>query len=125
VRRGVAGFLQQARQHGGLGVKPVDHAGFDVAFDRSEVTVHKMTGGKLAGHHGGAARGADGMIDGEILEIGALRSHAIEPGSLAEGAAMDAEIAVAPIVGENEDNIGLGWCGRHEVGAPAEEKAQN
>jgi hypothetical protein len=66
------------------------------------MAVNKMPGGVLTGHHSGATGGADGVVDREILEIDTFGGHAVQIWGFAEGAAVNIEVAVAPIVGEDE-----------------------
>ena len=73
----------------------------------------------------GEQRGAGGRADGGgavvVCELGALGGEAIElrselRGAVAGGAAgvleKDAEVTVAEVVGEDEDDVGRGGCGR-------------
>jgi hypothetical protein len=68
----------------------------------------------VAGHEGGAAGGADGGGDVELLKPGALAGKAVEVGGFDVGMAGEGGIAKALVVGEDEDDIrrALGTAGR-------------
>ena len=58
--------------------------------------------------------GADRAADVKVIEDHSLGSHAIEVRSGGQGGAVEADVAVAHVVDEDEDDVGLlcGWKGR-------------
>lgn len=65
-----------------------------------------------AGHEGCAGRGA-GWAHVEVIKADTLIVQAIDMWGLQERVPMPAEIAVALVIGENEDNVGLNLCVRN------------
>jgi hypothetical protein len=59
-----------------------------------------------AGEEGGAGRGTGGA-DVKILKAHALGAEAVEVGRLEDGVAVGGDVAVALVVGEEEDDVGL------------------
>ena len=66
-----------------------------------------MSGRELARHDRHSAGGAYWAIDGEIREVHALASHFIQMRGLAKSTAMNSQISVTPIIGEDENNVGF------------------
>ncbi len=64
-----------------------------------------MTGVQARHEHapGGGADGASGVVVGEAHAFG---GHAVQVGRLDEALAVGAEVAVAQIVGQDEDDVG-------------------
>ena len=119
----VARFLHHAWEHGSVGVQPVGHTAFDVGFDTLEMLVNALPSRKLAGHHGHTTGRTDRAVDGEVGEINALAGHPIEIWRFAEGAAMNAKVAVPPIIGKDENDVGFGrFVGRQSSSHKQEQK---
>lgn len=78
-----------------------------MCFDALEVLVDGVSGWELAGHDGDATGGADGAVYGEVREIYSFFCHLVHVWGLAEGAAVLAHVCVAPVVCEDEDDVGL------------------
>ena len=80
--------------------------------------------GVLAGHEAAARRRADGAAGVGLGEAHALGRQAVEVGRLDALLAVAAEVAVAEVVGQDEDDVGLG-AGACTGAAAAPETARN
>ena len=87
-----------------------------------EMLVDAVAGGVVAGDDGGAAGGADGVADRELVEVGAFFDEAIEVGGFEVGVVVGGEVAPAPVVGVNEEDVGAGVGG---MGEAAEDTEKN
>ena len=74
---------------------------------RVEMPMDAVASREMARHHGGSTGRTYGTIDCEVLKISSLFCHLVDARRLAEGAAVDAQIAVSPIIGEDENDIGF------------------
>ena len=93
---GVAGGLEHLRQRGGLQREPL------ALEDRVGDAVLELV---PAGHQRAARRRARGA-DMEVREPHALGMQLVEVGRLEHGIAMRGDVAVALVVGEDEDDVG-------------------
>ena len=64
-----------------------------------------MACGKLARHDSDSAGRTHRAIDCEVLKIGSLFCHLVDARRLAERAAVNAQIAISPIVREDEYDV--------------------
>jgi hypothetical protein len=73
----------------------------------------------LAGHERAARWSAHGIAGVDLGEADAIGGEAVDVGGLDALLSVAAEVAVTEIVGEDENNIGLGWgvLGRQGSGA--------
>ena len=62
-----------------------------------------------AGHEGCAGRGA-GWAHVEVVKADTFIMQAVELWSLQERVPVPAKVAVALVIGKNEDNVGLNFC---------------
>jgi len=62
---------------------------------------------KLAGHYGRTTGRTHSVANGEILKIATFSSQTVQIRYLKGFAAMTTSIAIAPIIREDEDNIGV------------------
>ena len=83
------------------GIEPAGGGG------EEDVLVHFDPLRVAAGEEGGSGRGADGRGDHEAGELASFLGEAIDVGRLDFGGAEAAEIAVALVVGEDNDEVGL------------------
>lgn len=72
---------------------------------RSERVVNTDPIGRAAREQRGARGGTDGLRDVEIRELPTFRRHAIEVRRVESFRAENADIRVALIVGENDDDV--------------------
>ena len=63
--------------------------------------------GVAAGEDGGAGGGADGSGGVEVVEDDGVLGHVVEVGSLDERVTGVAAVAVALVIGHDEDDVGL------------------
>ena len=114
---GVAGVLQRLGQgHFGGG----QAAGGDGAEDAELIVGHAGADGVASGHESGAARGADLGGGIELREAQAFGGHTIQIRRLDRRVAVAAEVAVAEVVGQDDDDVRL----RGGVGADGERDEQ-
>ena len=107
VGRRVAGGLQHPRQRRRLGVEPVGHVALGVVFHPGEVAVDVVAGGKMPGQDGGPAGRTHAARDREPVEIRALPGQPVDVRGLHIRVAVTRQVAPAPVVGEDEDDVGL------------------
>ena len=98
--RGVAGVLEALRQEKLVGVQPV--AGGSGNDDGLESVAERIASG-----HQGGARGRAHRLRVELLELHALLRQLVEVGRLDVGAAVEADVFPAEIVGDDIDDVGL------------------
>ena len=112
VRRGVTGFLEHARQQRCFRIEPVRHAACHILCMAGEVLMHAMPRRILAGNDRGAAGRAHGIAHGELMEVGALACEAVEIRCLQMRMPVAGEIAKAPVIGVDEEDVRLRRTGR-------------
>lgn len=66
-----------------------------------------LPSGELARHHRNSAWRTDRAVDGEVGEVDSLFGHTVNVGRLAESTAVATQVSVAPIIGEDENDIWL------------------
>ena len=76
--------------------------------------MHSYALGVTSGEERGARGGADGGGDEEIGKLAAFVRHAVEVWRLYLGGTEASEVAVALVVGEDDDKIGLCFGGARE-----------
>ena len=103
VRSSVTSFLQHAREKGSIWIEPVGHAALRVTGHPSEMAIDVVTGGEVAGHHGGAAGRADAAGHREAVKVRALASEPIDIGRLR--IRMFAQCKVVQVVNRDEQDI--------------------
>ena len=103
----IARLFEQTRQHVSLRVQPVRHATLVILFRCREVLMHRKPRRIEPSHHRRATRRAHGIQHIELLKVCALAGQLIKVGRLQPGAAMAGEIAPAPVVGIDKDDVGL------------------
>lgn len=112
------------------GVGDGDFAGrespFGVREEDASRTAHAAADGIAAGQEGGPAGGADLRRDVEIGKAKPLGGHAIEMGCPDRRGAVAAEIAVAEVIGEDDDDVGPlgGLSGGDEESAEGQDEEQ-
>ena len=79
----------------------------------AERSVDADTIGVAAGQQSGARRGADGLRGVPVREHPPFAGHAIEIGSLESFGAEDADVGVALVVGENDNDVWRAFLGGH------------
>ena len=79
--------------------------------------------GVAAGHDAGAGGGADGCRGVEVIEHDGVFGHLVEVGRLDEGMSGVAAIAVAVVVGHDENDVRWGFD-REDRKAGEEEKGE-
>ena len=103
----VAGLLEEAGQRGRVRVEPVGHASGVVLGRRREMLVDGVPGRVTPGHQGRAAGRADGVEHVELEEVRALSGEPVDVGGLQPRMAVAREVAPAPVVGEDDDDVRL------------------
>ena len=106
VRGAVTGLLEKTRGSGRTRVQPVGHVAREILRRRGKVLVNAEARGKHARHRGGAAGRAHGIEDVELVEVGAFARESVEVRRPQPRVPVRREIAPAPVVGENEDDVG-------------------
>ncbi|MFT6863092.1 MAG: hypothetical protein ACJAVK_001653, partial [Akkermansiaceae bacterium] len=83
--------------------------GVESFFGRREedMLVHADALGVAAGEEGGTGGGANRGGDHEVGELAAFGGEAVDIGGLDLGGAEAAEVAVALVIGEDDDEVGL------------------
>lgn len=78
VAGGVAGLLEQPRQQRDLRIKPIGHPPRDVLLMTREVFMHAVPRREMPGDDRRPTRRADGVANGELMEVGPLASQTVE-----------------------------------------------
>ena len=120
----VAGRPQEARQRRRARIEPVGHPPRTVLARVREVLVHAPPRRILPGHHRRAARRADGVEDVELPEVDALRGQLVQVRRAEPRRAVGGEVAPAPVVGEDEDDVGARGRSRAAEGSRGEDEQQ-
>ena len=102
----IACLLEKLGKQRQPGIQPVRHPRLLMVLHRGKMLVNTMPRRELSRHHRGSTGRTNGIVDGELLKIDPFLRHPVEVGCLTERAAMYAKIPVAPVIGENEDNVG-------------------
>ena len=126
-RGAVTGGLQRPRQRGGAGIQPVRHPAARVVAQPGEVRIAVPARGVLAGHRRDARGRADGMRRVELQEPRAVGGQPVEMRRPDSRVAVAAEIAVAEVVGQNEEEVGArggSRCGTRELGRAGGERGE-
>ena len=100
VRGGVAGLLEQLRQC----VDAARQMGFVIAEMLADVKPQRVT----SGEDGSACRRADGGRRIELRQLDATGRQGIQVRRLDRLAPETGEVRITQIIGEDEDNVGLG-----------------
>ena len=87
---------------------------------------HAAANGQAPGEQRGAAGRADGSGDVEVREAHALAGHAVEVGRADARMTVATQVAVAQIVGQNDDQVGqlLGPHCRGRIGQQSQDPCQ-
>jgi hypothetical protein len=130
--RGIAGITEATdapfAEHGGGVAGLLEHFGDgEVAglqeFFVSLVAADAGVAGVEACHQRAAGRGADGAAGVDLGEAGTFGGHAVDVWRLDFLLAVAAEVAVAEIVGEDEDDVGRAALGENRDGEGGQEGA--
>jgi hypothetical protein len=111
VSRRVARGLQHPGQRRRLRVEPVRHVALGVALHPREVAVDIVARRKMPRQHRSPAGRTHPARDREPVEVRTLPGQPIDVRRLDVGMTVTRQIAPAPVIGEDEDNVGA-WSGR-------------
>src|SRR5262249_20061860 len=117
---GVAGSLERARDGGGFWIEEVRLFRAAIAGAGLEEIGDAPARGVHPGEKTGARRRADGRGDVELSELGSFSGETVDVRRGNEVAAVAADVAVAHVVGEEEEDVGFGG-GFGGVGARGEQ----
>ena len=109
---GITGFLQKSREERRTGVEPVGHVAPGIAGHPGKVPINIVTGGKVSGHHRGATRRTDPTGYREPVKVRTLPRKAINIRGLDIRVTVTPEIPPAPVIGEDEQDVGFLCRGR-------------
>src|SRR4051812_12110646 len=107
----VARTLEQTRQRHRLWVEPVHLAGRAILRRCANRLMHAEPGGEPSGREGHAARRTDRTADIKLIEFGPLTRELVKVWRIDQFVAVAAQISPAPIVGQNEDDVGRAFGG--------------
>ena len=89
-----------------MGLEPIRHPALLVALDGREVPVDGVPSRELSGQDGRPAGGANTAGNRELVELAAFQGKTIDVGRLQIGVPVAAEVTPAPVIGQDEDNVG-------------------